>query len=309
MPTPLKNFPHPDPLPEGEGKPGCAKSPAYGRVWQCGSHRLPIGQRTLIMGVINVTPDSFSDGGMFPDTGAAIAHGHRLVEEGADLLDIGGESSRPGAQPVPESAEKDRVVPVIEGLKDCGVPISVDTWKAGAADAACSAGADIINDITALRGDPDMARIAANHGAGLVLMHMRGTPATMQSMTDYPDLIGEVYAFLEDAVALAVRTGVQREAIAVDPGIGFGKTPEQNIELLRHLQHFRGLECPILVGTSRKSFLGHFTGRPVNERVSATAGSVACAIAHGADIVRVHDVGAMCDVVRIADVIERSTTG
>ena len=252
-------------------------APSYGRVWQCGSYRLPIGQRTLVMGIINVTPDSFSDGGMFLDTEAAVLHGRSLVDEGADLLDIGGESSRPGSQPVQETTERDRTLPVIEGLKDCGVPISIDTWKAGVADAACRAGASIINDITALHGDPDMARIAAKHGAGLVLMHMRGTPATMQSVTDYSDLIGEVCAFLEEAVAAAIQAGVHRETIAVDPGIGFGKTPEQNVGLLRHLHRFNTLGCPVLVGTSRKSFLGHFTSRPVDERVSATAGNVASA--------------------------------
>jgi dihydropteroate synthase len=244
---------------------------------------------------------------MTPD--AAISHGHRLREEGADVLDVGGESSRPGAEPVPEDIERQRVLPVIEGLRDCGVPISIDTWKAGVADAACRVGASIINDIKALRGDRDMARVAARHGVGLVLMHMRGTPATMQSMTEYTNLIGEIYAFLEESVARAVEAGIDRAAIAVDPGIGFGKTPEQNVEILRHLSRFRDLGCPVLVGTSRKWFLGHFTGQPVDQRVFATAGSVACSIAHGADCVRVHDVGAMRDVVRIADAIERGLTG
>ena len=299
------------------GPAGCVSpSPLHGPpgrpippFWHCGRYRLPLGTWTLIVGVINVTPDSFSDGGILMTPDAAISHGLRLREEGADVLDVGGESSRPGAQPVPEDIERQRVLPVIEGLRDCAVPISIDTWKAGVADMACRVGASIINDIRALRGDPDMVRVAARHGVGLVLMHMRGTPATMQSMTEYTDLIGEIYAFLEESVARAVEAGIDRAAIAVDPGIGFGKTPEQNVEILRHLRRFRGLGCPVLVGTSRKWFLGHFTGRPVDQRVFATAGSVACAIAHGADCVRVHDVGAMRDVVRIADAIERGLTG
>ncbi|HPA45822.1 MAG TPA: dihydropteroate synthase [bacterium] len=275
------------------------------RVWQCGKHTLILEARTLIMGVINVTPDSFSDGGRFLSAQEAIAHGRKLVEEGADLLDIGGESSRPGSEPVSEEVEKQRVLPVIESLLDRGVPLSVDTWKSGVADAACAAGASIINDIKALRGDPDMPRIAAKHGSGVVLMHIRGTPATMQSLTDYTDVIGEILDFLRASVEIAKQAGIREDAIAVDPGIGFGKTPDQNVLLLRELQQFRDLGCPLLVGTSRKSFLGHYTGRPVEERLFATAGSVACAIANGADIVRVHDVAAMRDVARIADLIVR----
>ena len=280
-------------------------TPQVSRLWCCSRHRLPIGTRTIVIGVINVTPDSFSDGGIFLNPEAAISHGHRLGKEGADVLDVGGESSRPGTEPVAETTECQRVLPVIQGLRDCGVPLSIDTWKAAVADTACREGASIINDITALHGDPDMARIAARHGVGLVLMHMRGTPATMQSLTQYTDLIEEIYVFLEESVARAVEAGIDRRAIAIDPGIGFAKTPDQNVELLRNLRRFRDLGCPVLVGTSRKSFLGHFTGQPVDRRVFATAGSIACAIGRGADIVRVHDVGAMRDVVRMADVIER----
>jgi dihydropteroate synthase len=261
------------------------------------------------MGVINVTPDSFSEGGLFAAPQAAISHGHRLREEGADILDVGGESSQPGSEPVPEDVERKRVLPVLQGLREMGVPLSIDTWKAGVADAACREGASIVNDITALRGDSDMVRIVAGHRAGLVLMHMRGTPATMQSLTEYTDLIEEICTFLEESIARAMEGGNDRAAIAVDPGIGFGKTPEQNVELLRNLDRFRALGSPVLIGPSRKSFLGHFTGQPVDRRIFGTAGSVACAIAHGADIVRVHDVAAMRDVVRIADVIERGTAG
>ncbi len=279
-----------------------------GHFWRCGKYCLALGTRTLIMGVINVTPDSFSDGGRFFDLQKAIAQGQKLIEEGADLLDIGGESSRPGSQPVSEETEKQRVLPVIEALVDCGVPLSVDTWKSGVADAACAMGASIINDITAFRGDPDMPKIAARHGCGVVLMHLRGTPATMQSLTDYADVIGEIHDFLQASVEIAKQAGVRADGIAVDPGIGFGKTPDQNILILRELQQFRDLGCPLLVGTSRKSFLGHYTGQPVDERLPATAGSVACVIARGADIVRVHDVAAMRDVARIADLIVRDDT-
>ncbi len=273
--------------------------------WRCGSRELQIGSRTLLMGVINVTPDSFSDGGLNFNRDKAIAHARRLRDEGADILDIGGESSRPGAEPVPESEELGRVLPVIEALQDLDIPISIDTYKAGVADAACRAGASIVNDITALAGDPDMARITAQHGAGLVLMHMRGTPASMQSMTQYQNLIEEIKAFLAEAVERAVRAGVRRESIAIDPGIGFGKTGEQNIEILSRIGCFRELGCPVLVGTSRKSFLGHITGQPVDRRIFATAASVACAVSRGADIVRIHDVSAMRDVVRVADAIGR----
>jgi dihydropteroate synthase len=260
------------------------------------------------MGVINVTPDSFSDGGMFMTPEAAISHGCRLKEEGADVLDVGGESTRPGAEPLAESVELQRVLPVIRSLRDCGVPVSIDTRKASVADAACREGASIVNDITALRGDPEMARVVARRAVGLVLMHMRGTPATMQSLTQYADLIEEIYTFLEESVARAVEAGINRAAIAVDPGIGFAKTPDQNVAILRNLRRFRDLGCPVLVGTSRKSFLGHFTGQPVDRRAFGTAGSIACAIAHGADIVRVHEVAAMRDAARIADVIERDAT-
>ncbi len=259
------------------------------------------------MGVINVTPDSFSDGGLNLDPKVAIQNARRLRDEGADILDIGGESSRPGAEPVSEDEECRRVLPVIEGLHDIDIPISIDTYKADVADAACRAGACIVNDITALGGDPNMAEVAARHKAGLVLMHIRGTPATMQSLTHYEDLIGEIRAFLAEAIRRAVEAGVDRESIVVDPGIGFGKEAEQNIEILRRLRSFRELGCPVLVSTSRKSFLGWITGRSVKSRAFATAASVACAVARGADIVRVHDVLAMRDVIRVADAIERDS--
>ena len=279
------------------------KSPP--RHWQCGDYRLPIGERTLIMGVVNVTPDSFSDGGLFIEADRAIAHGHNLIEAGADILDIGGESSRPGSEPVPETIEKERILPVIEGLRDCGIPLSVDTWKAGVAEAACKTGASIINDIKALQSDPQMAHVAAKLRTGVVLMHMRGTPATMQSLTDYQDPIGEIHDFLRDVANGAIQAGVSPDAIAIDPGIGFGKTVEQNIAIIRHLRDFRNLNYPLLIGTSRKSFLGHLTGQSVENRIPATVSSVVCAIAHGVDIVRVHDIAFIRDAVKVADAIER----
>jgi dihydropteroate synthase len=274
-------------------------------VWRCRDHRLELGRRTLVMGVVNVTPDSFSDGGAYLDPGAAIAHGVRLVEEGAHLVDVGGESTRPGSDPVPDDEEIARVAPVIAGLVDrVDVPVSVDTRKASVASAALDAGAALVNDVSA-GADPAMFDTAAERGAGLVLMHMRGEPKTMQDDPAYDDVVGEVAAFLRERLAAAEAAGIERDRIALDPGIGFGKTLAHNLELLRHLAALREPGVPLVVGPSRKRFIGTLTDTEAADRVEGTAGAVAWCAANGADVVRVHDVRAMVRVVRVVDAIAR----
>jgi dihydropteroate synthase len=269
---------------------------------RCGGGHLDLGGRTLVMGIVNVTPDSFSDGGQFLDPGRAIDHARQLVAEGADLLDIGGESTRPGAEPVDAEAECARVLPVVEALAaDGAVPVSIDTSKARVARRALDAGATIVNDVTALRGDPRMGRVAAESGAPLILMHMRGSPRTMQQHPHYEDLMGEIVACLRQGMAAAVEAGVREEQILTDPGIGFGKTLAHNLEILRRLGELRSLGCPILLGTSRKSFIGTILRVPAPERVLGTAATVAFGIARGAHVVRVHDVAAMVHVARMTD--------
>ncbi len=265
-------------------------------------------RRTIVMGILNVTPDSFSDGGMFRNAEVAVAHGVRMAANGADIIDVGGESTRPGADSVSVSDEIERVLPVIHGLKEAvDVPISVDTSKAEVADAALMAGAHVINDVTGLQADPGLAAVAARHGAPLVLMHMKGSPGTMQDNPHYDDLVGEVSEFLRRQVQLAASMGLSPEWTIVDPGFGFGKTAAHNIELIRRLREFTALGRPVMIGTSRKSTLGMLLGgAPPLERLEATAASVALAIANGANIVRVHDVREMVRVARVADAIVRS---
>lgn len=267
-----------------------------------------LGQRTAIMGILNITPDSFSDGGNYETTEIAIEAGFRMVMDGADLVDVGGESTRPGSKKVPEAEELARVLPVIRGLVARGITaISIDTNKAEVARQAVAAGAAMINDISALRFDPEMPRVAAEAAVPLVLSHTRGRPEVMQrgDLSYEGGVLQAVRASLAESVALAEAAGLPRELILLDPGIGFGKTVEQNTALLHQLRSLSDWGAPILVGTSRKSFLGALTGRAVDRREFATAASVACAIAHGADVVRVHDVLATRDVVRVADAIER----
>ncbi|HAF70698.1 MAG: Dihydropteroate synthase [Acetothermia bacterium 64_32] len=247
--------------------------------------------RVLIMGILNVTPDSFSDGGRFLSPDAAVERALVMEGEGADIIDIGGESSRPGAEPVSVEEELGRVLPVLERLRGrLRIPISIDTTKAEVAEAALRAGASIVNDISALRFDPAMAPLVAEFGAGLVLMHMLGTPKTMQQSPHYDDVVREVRGFLAERAQYAQSQGIPREAIAVDPGIGFGKTVEHNLELLRRLPELVELGFPVLVGPSRKSFIGAILDLPVEERLEGTLAACAVAVVRGADILRVHDV-------------------
>lgn len=257
--------------------------------------------RPVLMGVVNVTPDSFFDGGRFDDPQRAVAHAVRLVEEGAALLDIGAESTRPGALPVDEQEERRRLIPVVAALaKAVSVPISVDTSKAEVARAAIDAGAVMINDVTALRGDRAMVDVAAQTGAGLVLMHVQGTPETMQQAPHYDDVVGEIAQFLAERARFAVDHGVSQDRIVLDPGIGFGKTLDHNLDLLANLHVFAQLGFPLLVGPSRKGFIGQLTHQSVEARAWGTAGVVALAVQQGANILRVHDVGPMKDVVSVA---------
>ncbi|HEX3975330.1 MAG TPA: dihydropteroate synthase [Solirubrobacteraceae bacterium] len=255
-----------------------------------------------VMGVVNVTPDSFSDGGLYIDAGAAIAHALELEAEGAAILDIGGESTRPGAAPVDAPAELDRVLPVIEGLRARGVgaQISIDTSKAAVAAVALDAGATLINDVTALRGDPEMAELVAARGVQCCLMHMLGEPRTMQDDPRYDDVVSDVKAFLEERMAFAVARGVAEESIMLDPGIGFGKTAEHNLELLARVDELVALGRPVVIGTSRKSFLGRITGRTVDERLAATIATNVLAYERGARVFRVHDVAPVRDALVIA---------
>ena len=268
-------------------------------------------KRTYIMGVLNVTPDSFSDGGQFNTLESATAQAQKMVENGVDIIDIGGQSTRPGASEITLEEELNRVIPLVEILRSseniCAtVPISVDTTRAAVAKAAIDAGADIINDISAATFDPEMLPTAAKLGVPIILMHIRGTPQTMQQLTDYHDLIGEIYQFLESRVEAAIAAGINRFNIILDPGIGFAKTYNQNLKILRQLPKFQYLGCPILVGVSRKSFIGHILNQPdPQQRIWGTAAACTSAIARGADILRVHDVKEMRDVCQVADAIFR----
>ena len=250
------------------------------------------------MGVVNVTPDSFSDGGAFDDASDAVAHGLRLAAEGAAILDVGGESTRPGADPVPAEEELRRVLPVVQGLS--GVArVSIDTMKLAVAEAAVDAGATYVNDVTAFRHDPDLAGLVADRGLDCCLMHMLGEPRTMQRDPRYGDVVSEVKAFLTERMTAAIAAGVPEERIQLDPGIGFGKTLEHNLELLRRLRELTELGRPLVIGTSRKTFLGRITGRDVTERVHATVATCVLALERGASVFRVHDVAAVSDALKV----------
>jgi dihydropteroate synthase len=256
-----------------------------------------------LMGVVNVTPDSFSDGGLYFEAGAAIAHGEELARAGAAILDVGGESTRPGSGPVEAEEELRRVRPVIEGLAAGGARVSVDTSKAVVAAAALDAGAEIVNDVTALRGDPEMAAACAEREATVVLMHMRGQPPTMQDAPAYDDVVEDVRAFLGERLEAAVGAGIAEERIWLDPGIGFGKTDEHNLELLGRLSELGGLGRPLVVGPSRKGFIGRIDGSPARQRLGGTIASAVLAAAEGAEVLRVHDVAEVAQALRVATAV------
>ncbi|MFZ0036725.1 MAG: dihydropteroate synthase [Candidatus Acidiferrales bacterium] len=268
------------------------------------SGSLELGGRTIVMGVLNVTPDSFSDGGKFFERVWAVEHALAMEKAGADILDIGGESTRPGSEAISVDEELARVRPVLKALAgQIKIPISIDTRKAAVAEAAIEAGAQIINDVTGLRADPDLAKVAARHRVPLVLMHMRGEPRTMQKAPFARNVMADVLKALRQSIAIARRAGVPKSQIVVDPGIGFGKNFEQNYELIASLYELRKLGCAILIGTSRKAFVGHTLGKEPDERIWGTAATVAASILAGAHIVRVHDVAEMVQVARVTDKI------
>lgn len=265
------------------------------------------GIRPLVMGIVNVTPDSFSDGGQYIDPARAIEHAHSMIEEGADIIDIGGESSRPGAVAITDNEEIDRVQPVLEGLiPHINIPVSIDTRKAAVARMACRAGAAIINDISGLQHDKKIADIAAEFRTYLVLMHMRGTPDTMQVGIQYDDLIGEISSFLAKAAESAMSAGVDREKIIIDPGIGFGKTVDHNFTLIKKLDLLAKLGYPILIGVSRKSFIGKSLDLPVEKRLEGSLAAAIYAAMKGAAIIRVHDVLPTIRALKIIELIERA---
>lgn len=277
-------------------------------IWQCRDRRLILGRRPLVLGIVNVTPDSFSDGGRFADPAVAVEHGLRLVAEGADLLDVGGESTRPGSQPVPADEQLLRVLPVVRELvARSGVPVSVDTTRSAVAGPCLDAGAAVINDVTGLRGDPDMAILAARTGAGVIVMHMQGTPATMQVSPSYAEVVTEIGDFFAERVADLTDAGVSFEAISLDPGIGFGKSTEHNLRILANLDRFRRFERPLCLGVSRKGFAGRLCNRPVPEERMPASLAVACfAVAmNAAHVLRVHDVAPTRDAVVLWDAISQ----
>lgn len=270
---------------------------------------LSLAERVHVMGILNVTPDSFSDGGRYVDADAACAHAMAMIEQGADLLDIGAESSKPGAVAIDEEEERRRLLPIVRELcRRTTIPLSIDTTKAAIAEEALDAGAALINDISALRFDPRMASVVARSGAGVILMHMQGTPVTMQRTASYTYVVEDVRAFLAARLEVAQQAGIPRDRILLDPGIGFGKNCEHNVTLLNHLGAFQTLGRPIVVGVSRKAFLGKILGRTIDERLMGTAGAVAVAIMKGARVVRVHDVAPIRDVVKIVEAIMSSSS-
>ena len=277
-------------------------------IWRCGPHVIPLGRRTLVMGIVNVTPDSFSDGGSYANVDDAVKHAIQMVADGAELVDVGGESTRPGSDVVAPEEEIHRVVPVIRRIVDelPDVPVSVDTRKPAVARAALEGGASIVNDVSA-GADPAMFGVVGEAGAGMVLMHMKGEPKTMQDDPSYYDVVAEVRGFLGDRVEAAVGAGIDLERLCIDPGIGFGKALEHNLTILHDIRAFHHLGVPVLVGPSRKRFIGTLTDTDVDDRIEGTAGVVAWCAAEGVDIVRVHDVKEMTRVVRVVDAIARPT--
>lgn len=278
-----------------------------GPVWRVGERVFDCAERTLIMGILNVTPDSFSEDGHFFDPGEAVRHATQMISDGVDVVDVGGESTRPGSDPVPADDEIRRVLPVIEGIaqNNPDVPISIDTRKAEVADRALAAGVTIVNDVSA-GGDPVMFDVVRKHDAAIVLMHMKGEPKTMQQSPEYEDVVGEVHEYLRERIEAAEFAGIEAERIAIDPGIGFGKNLEHNLELMRGIGAFLDLGRPVLVGPSRKRFIGTILDVPEDERVEGTIGAVAWLVSRGAHVVRVHDVGEVVRAVRVIDAIVRA---
>jgi dihydropteroate synthase len=261
-------------------------------------------KKTYIMGILNVTPDSFSDGGQYPDVNSALEAALTMANEGADIIDIGGESTRPGAEPIALETELNRVIPVIEAIrKHSNIPISIDTYKSVVAEKALQTGADMINDISGLRFDPEMAAKIKKYNAAVVIMHMQGKPRNMQDNPTYQNLVDEILHFLNDSVQLAISSGIDRNQIIIDPGIGFGKSVEDNYRLIRYLREFQSLGQPILIGLSRKSFIGKLLDLPVDQRLEGSLASLAAAILNGADFVRVHDVKESARAVKVIDSI------
>ncbi len=276
---------------------------------RCRKKTYTLGKRTLLMGVLNVTPDSFSDGGLFFDKEKAIAHGLRMVEEGADFIDIGGESTRPGSKPIELEEELRRVIPVVESLsREVDVPISIDTFKSTVAERAIEAGAEIINDISGLHFDPDLGKVAVKEDVPLILMHTRGTPETMQKDVHYDSLFSEILQYLKESIQRAESAGLEPQQIIIDPGIGFGKTLEDNLLIIKNLSEFRILGKPILLGTSRKSFIGKILNAEVNDRLEGTLSSIAICALNGAHIIRCHDVLQAKKAIAVADAIRFAGT-
>jgi len=275
-------------------------------IWRCGPHVIPLGRRTLVMGIVNATPDSFSDGGSYANVDDAVKHAIQMVADGAELVDVGGESTRPGSDVVAPEEEIHRVLPVIRRIVDelPDVPVSIDTRKPAVARAALEGGASIVNDVSA-GADPAMFGVVGEADAGMVLMHMKGEPKTMQDDPSYYDVVAEVRGFLGDRVEAAVGAGIDLERLCIDPGIGFGKTLEHNLTILRDIRAFHHLGVPVLGGPSRKRFIGTLTDTDVDDRIEGTAGVVAWCAAEGVDIVRVHDVKEMTRVVQVVDAIAR----
>lgn len=278
--------------------------------WHVGSKHLPIGQNTWLMGIVNVTPDSFSDGGSYLDPAQAVQHGMDLASQGADLLDIGGESTRPGSAPVSAKEEANRVVPVIKGLRKelPDILLSIDTTKASVAHLAVEAGVDIVNDVSAGTQDPEMFNLVASSDVGYILMHMQGTPQSMQQNPAYRDVVSEVISFLQDRLNKAIAAGIAKDRLAIDPGIGFGKTLEHNLALLSELSAFTQLGHPLLLGVSRKRWIGELTGQSVEHRLAGSLAGAAACIERGAHLLRVHDVAETKDLIRVLDRIRHGET-
>ncbi len=273
-------------------------------IWHCREKEICCAEKTLIMGILNATPDSFSDGGTFQPLEKAVERSLEMVGDGADIIDIGGESTRPGAEPVQALEEIERTIPIIGKLRvQTNALISIDTQKADVARAAIDAGADIINDVSAL-GDPEMAAVAAETGAGLIMMHMQGSPVTMQTNPQYADAVSEVRNFLESRALFAMKHGVSPRQIALDPGIGFGKTDEHNIALLREIPKLVAIGCPVLIGVSRKSLIGRLLGREIDDRLAGSLSAALFAVMRGAHILRVHDVKESCDAVNFLNILQ-----